>query len=111
MDKGKTERKWYEIDAQSGAVAEVWIYEEIGSDFWGEGLTAKKFVEDLAALDVEHIALHINSPGRHRLRRPQRDPATTGSAPLNGGGSPGWVNFPQDPNPRSQVRHTLNPEI
>jgi ATP-dependent protease ClpP protease subunit len=63
MDKGKTERKWYEIDAQSGAVAEVWIYEEIGTDFWGQGLTAKKFVEDLAALDVEHIALHINSPG------------------------------------------------
>lgn len=63
MDKGKTERKWYEIDAQSGAVAEVWIYEEIGTDCWGEGLTAKKFVEDLAALEVEHIALHINSPG------------------------------------------------
>lgn len=63
MNKGKPERKWCEINAQSGAVAEVWIYEEIGTDFWGEGLTAKKFVEDLAALDVEHIALHINSPG------------------------------------------------
>ena len=57
------ERKWCEIVAQSGAVAEVWIYEEIGTDFWGEGLTAKQFVTDLAALEVDHIALHINSPG------------------------------------------------
>ena len=63
MKHGKPERKWYTVDALSGAHAEIWIYEEIGSDFWGEGLTAKKFVEELAALDVEHIALHINSPG------------------------------------------------
>jgi len=59
----KAERKWYQIEAQTGARADLWIYEEIGTDFWGEGLTAKKFVEDLAALEVDHIALHINSPG------------------------------------------------
>jgi ATP-dependent protease ClpP protease subunit len=63
MKEGKAERKWYEITAESGSVAEVWIYEEIGEDFWGEGLTAKRFVEEIAALEVEHIALHINSPG------------------------------------------------
>ena len=59
----KPERKWYEIEAKTGSLAEVWIYEEIGTDFWGEGLTAKKFVEEIAALQVDHIALHINSPG------------------------------------------------
>jgi ATP-dependent Clp endopeptidase proteolytic subunit ClpP len=59
----KAERKWYTIESKTGSLAEVWIYEEIGSDFWGEGLTAKAFVEELNALEVDHIALHINSPG------------------------------------------------
>lgn len=59
----KSERQWYEIKAESGSVADIWIYEEIGENFWGEGITAKRFVEDLAALSVDHISLHINSPG------------------------------------------------
>jgi ATP-dependent Clp endopeptidase proteolytic subunit ClpP len=59
----KTQRQWYEIKAESGSVADIWIYEEIGGNIFGEGLTAKQFVEDLAALQVDHIALHINSPG------------------------------------------------
>jgi ATP-dependent Clp endopeptidase proteolytic subunit ClpP len=61
--EGKTERKWYDLKTDGGSTAEVWIYEQIGADFWGEGLTAKQFVEDIGALDVDHIALHINSPG------------------------------------------------
>ena len=63
MKTCKTERQWYEIKDASGSSADIWIYEEIGENFWGEGLTAKQFVEDLAALQVDHIALHINSPG------------------------------------------------
>jgi len=59
----KTDRQWYEIKAETGSAADIWIYEEIGENFWGEGLTAKQFVTDLAALSVDHIALHINSPG------------------------------------------------
>ena len=59
----KDERQWYEIKAETAGIAEVWIYEEIGSNFWGEGLTAKRFTEELNALEVDHIALHINSPG------------------------------------------------
>lgn len=59
----KDERKWYQIEAKTGSLAEVWIYEEIGTDFWGEGLTAKRFTQELNALEVDHIALHINSPG------------------------------------------------
>ncbi|MBU0611804.1 MAG: Clp protease ClpP [Armatimonadetes bacterium] len=43
--------------------AEVWIYEQIGEDFFGEGLTAKSFTNELAALDTAQIDLHINSPG------------------------------------------------
>ena len=56
------ERKWYEIRAQAGA-AEVYIYEQIGEDLFGEGVSAKNFCAELAALDVASIALHVNCPG------------------------------------------------
>jgi len=56
-------RSWYEIRAKAADEAEIWIYEQIGHDFWGDGLSAAEFAKDLAALDVKHIALHINSPG------------------------------------------------
>ena len=56
------ERQWYEIRAQAGA-AEVYIYEQIGEDLFGEGVSAKNFCAELAALDVASIALHVNSPG------------------------------------------------
>lgn len=58
------ERKFYDIKAEAGEDrAEVWIYEQIGEDWFGEGVTAKKLVKELAALDVATIDLHINSPG------------------------------------------------
>lgn len=57
-------RKWYEIRAQGGSrSADLWIYDVIGVDFWGEGVDASVFSQDLAALDVDDVALHINSPG------------------------------------------------
>lgn len=59
----KNPRTWYEIKAKKADTAEILIYEQIGEDFWGEGVSAKRFVEDLQALDVATIELHINSPG------------------------------------------------
>ena len=55
--------RWYEIRNVADDSAELWLYEQIGADFWGEGITSKQFAEDLAALSVSHIDLHINSPG------------------------------------------------
>jgi ATP-dependent Clp protease protease subunit len=55
-------KKWYSIKAKAQD-AEIWIYEEIGN-FWGEGVSAKSFAEDLKALGkVNNIFLHLNSPG------------------------------------------------
>ena len=54
---------WYEIKAVSDEVAEIWIYDEIGEDWFGEGLTAKAFVEEIGAIKAPAIDLHINSPG------------------------------------------------
>jgi ATP-dependent Clp protease protease subunit len=56
-------KTWFEIKSKSDK-AEVWIYEEIGEDFWGEGgITAKSFQKELAGIKASQIDLHINSPG------------------------------------------------
>ncbi|HEV8642163.1 MAG TPA: head maturation protease, ClpP-related [Methylomirabilota bacterium] len=61
-----TARHWYRFLAQADpAVAELLIYDEIGSGFWSEGVTAKQFVTDLQALPeaVKTIRVRVNSPG------------------------------------------------
>jgi len=58
--------KWYEIKAQAeDEEAEVWLYAQIGEDFWGDGssIMARTFAAELAEIDAKRIALHINSPG------------------------------------------------
>ena len=55
--------KWYEIKNKADR-AEIWIYEEIGKDFWtGDGLSAKEFQKELSEIKASQIDLHINSPG------------------------------------------------
>lgn len=58
------ERSWYEIRAEAGADhAEVFIYDQIGEGWFTEGVTAKRFAQELAALKVSSIDLRLNSPG------------------------------------------------
>ncbi len=57
-------KPWFKIENKTPERAEVWIYEEIGEDFWtGDGITAKKFQKELAEIKASQIDLHINSPG------------------------------------------------
>ncbi len=64
----KPASRWYEIHAAAPqgdgpSRAEILIYGNIG-DRWDEnGVVAAEFVQELAALDVEHIDLRINSYG------------------------------------------------
>jgi ATP-dependent protease ClpP protease subunit len=47
-----------------GAAGEIWLYGVIGSDWFGDGVTAKQFAADLRALgDVSTIDLRVNSDG------------------------------------------------
>jgi ATP-dependent Clp protease, protease subunit len=48
-----------------GNRGEIWLYDQIGADFWGGGgITAKSFQKELSALGkVSTINLRINSPG------------------------------------------------
>lgn len=56
-------KTWFEIKNKADK-AEIWIYEEIGEDFWtGGGITAKNFQKELSAITASQIDLHINSPG------------------------------------------------
>lgn len=56
-------KKWFEIINKADK-AEIWIYEQIGEDWWtGEGTTAKGFQKELAGIKSSQIDLHINSPG------------------------------------------------
>jgi ATP-dependent Clp endopeptidase proteolytic subunit ClpP len=56
-------KPFYEIKAAAKDRAELWIYEQIGEDWFGDGVTARGLVQELAALKVKNIDLHINSPG------------------------------------------------
>jgi len=57
--------KWYSIRARGNRprAAEVFIYGDIGESWWGESVTAKDFVLEIAALDVDELTVRINSFG------------------------------------------------
>jgi len=56
-------KKWFEIKNKTDK-SEIWIYEEIGENWWdGSGITAKGFQKELSEIKASQIDLHINSPG------------------------------------------------
>lgn len=60
MSNPKKKASWYAVKAAvNGTPPEVYIYDEIG--YWG--VTAKEFVNEIAAIDSEEITLRLNTPG------------------------------------------------
>lgn len=63
--------KWYIIRAKAAALAvagavasaEIFIYGDIGESWYGDTVAAADFVREIAALDVTHITIRINSYG------------------------------------------------
>jgi ATP-dependent protease ClpP protease subunit len=52
------------IFAAAAKRAEILIHESIGENWYGDGLTSKRFIKDLEDLgDVDTIVVRINSPG------------------------------------------------
>lgn len=48
----------------AGTEASLYIYDFVGQDFWGEGVSARSVQKDLEALkDIEVLHVYINSPG------------------------------------------------
>lgn len=66
----KNQRAWYRIEAKKtdASIADIHIVDFIGDwvdDYWGFGVTAKAFLDQLSKMDdvVKTIRVHINSPG------------------------------------------------
>ncbi|HEY6276017.1 MAG TPA: head maturation protease, ClpP-related [Streptosporangiaceae bacterium] len=53
---------WYRIQNAASGPARVDIYDEIGADPWGGGVSASAFAADLAKVEGD-VEVHINSPG------------------------------------------------
>lgn len=64
---GDPPRDWFRFvtaKAKSEKSAEVYIYGDIGETFWGDGVSAQAFVDQLNELtDVDKLDVRINSPG------------------------------------------------
>jgi len=61
--RAKEDRMNVQFSAK-GSRGEIWLYDQIGQSFWGDGISAKAFQKELAALGkVSTISLRINSPG------------------------------------------------
>jgi ATP-dependent protease ClpP protease subunit len=43
--------------------AEVYIYGDIGDTFWGDGVSAQSFVDELNGITAKKLSIRINSPG------------------------------------------------
>jgi ATP-dependent protease ClpP protease subunit len=60
--KKKQAGKWYDIKAATER-AQVYLYGEIGRDFFGDGIGAVDFLEDLKSADGKPLDVYIDSPG------------------------------------------------
>lgn len=61
-------KKWFDIKDRAAtetraASAEVFIYSEIGDSWWNESVSAKGFIDQINALDVDEMKVRINSYG------------------------------------------------
>ena len=61
---GMPQNKFWKIKNLGSGTAEIWIYEQIGFDWWTwEGIDAKDLCQEIASLNVMNIDVHIMSPG------------------------------------------------
>ena len=51
------------VSKKSQDEAELFIYGDIGSSWWDEGVSAEDFAKELSALDVGTITVQLNSMG------------------------------------------------
>src|SRR5512143_723318 len=59
-----SDRPWYEVKLAAEGEGEILIYDLIGSDWYGDGSSAKGMADALKALgDIARLDIRINSPG------------------------------------------------
>lgn len=56
-------RDWYRfVTNKADDTAEVYVYGDIGT-FWGDGVSAQSFVDELNEITAKKLSIRINSPG------------------------------------------------
>ncbi len=55
--------KWFEVKNVTATSADVYIYDQIGSGFFSEGVTATNVIDQIKALGNRALNVRINSPG------------------------------------------------
>lgn len=56
-------QSWYRIRNAGSAQADVYIYDLIGDDGWGGGISARDFAQDIQAVTAPEMVVHISSEG------------------------------------------------
>lgn len=57
-------KRFWKVNNLGAGTAEIWIYEQIGWDWWTwEGIETKELCREIAALNVQNIDVRIMSPG------------------------------------------------
>lgn len=56
-------RPWRIVNAADGAEATVYVYDDIGQDWYGEGVSARDFADELDAITAPVINIRFNSQG------------------------------------------------
>jgi len=58
-------RQWFTVNSADDEIPEILIYDMIGTDFWGDGISPKDFVNEINKIEKTHskLNLRINSPG------------------------------------------------
>lgn len=56
--------KFWQIKNLTGTSADIYLYNEIGENWWGESTSAKDFKKEIDEIgDVQTLNIYINSPG------------------------------------------------
>lgn len=59
----KAARDWFRIQNATSDVATIHLYDMIGDDGWGGGITASDFVNELAHVSAPRLVVNVNSEG------------------------------------------------
>lgn len=64
MGRARHAGQWFRLEADpAGESADVYIYAEIGDDFWGDAVSARSLAEQIDQISAPVIRVFVNSPG------------------------------------------------
>lgn len=59
----RVDNAWVDEENKNEEVTPVYIYDEIGTSWWGDSTSSAEFIQQIGAIHSSRIELHLNSPG------------------------------------------------